>query len=73
VGGGIIVRKIEVDKWSGKTLRQLDLPEKHDMLVVAIEEEGGKTVYFPKADRVLKQGDNLVVFAKSGMDEDLET
>jgi len=73
VGGGIIVRQLEVDKWAGKTLRQLELPAQHDMLVVAIEEDGGKTVYFPNADRPLKQGDKLIAFAKSGVDGKLET
>lgn len=72
VGGGIIVRKIEVDKWAGKTLRQLALPQRHSILVVAIEEEGGRTAYFPQADRVLNKGDNLVAFAKSDVDEQME-
>jgi trk system potassium uptake protein TrkA len=66
VSGGLIVRKLEVDKWAGKTLRELDLTNKQDMLVVSIEHVEDGTVYFPKADRTLKKGDHLVVFTRGG-------
>lgn len=72
VSGGLIVRKLTVDKWAGKTLRELDLTNTRNMLVVSIEHSVDGVVYFPKADRELKKGDNLVVFAKGG-EVDLET
>lgn len=72
VSGGLIVRKLTVEKWAGKTLRELDLTNKHSMLVISIEQTENGVIYFPKADKVLNKGDNLVVFAKAG-DVDIES
>lgn len=72
VSGGLVVRKIEVDKWAGKSLRELNLTNKYDMLVVSIEREKDGVLHFPTADKTLQKGDSLVVFARES-DSEIES
>lgn len=65
VGEGLLVQQLSVDKWSGRSLRQLDLTNRHGIQVVAVRRAESKDfVYLPKADVVLTTGDELVVFVQ---------
>lgn len=62
LGEGVLVREVEVDKWSGKSLRELQLPSTHRAQVVAWKRTGERKFSFvPSADVALEKGDVLVV------------
>jgi trk system potassium uptake protein TrkA len=66
LGAGIIVREITVEKWDGMTLRDLSLPKRHEVQIVAVRREGRQGYNFvPKADDVLHKGDVLVLLGKA--------
>ncbi len=68
LGGGIVLQEFNVDKWAGQTLRELDLPNRHHLLVVAVKRPGeDKPSFIPRADVRLEKGDVLVAI---GGDED---
>jgi len=70
LGTGVMVREIAVEKWAGKTLRELDLPKKYGVQVVATRRNGEEDFTFvPRADRKLEKGDVLVFL---GSEEDLD-
>lgn len=65
VGKGLLVQRLIVDKWSGSSLRQLDLTNRHGIQVVAVRRsESDDFDYLPRADVTLAKGDELVVFAQ---------
>ena len=69
VGKGLLVQRLSVDKWSGQSLRQLDLTNRHGIQVVAVRRADSEEFdYLPRADIVLATGDELVVFMQ---EEDL--
>ncbi len=60
----LAVKEIAVDRWSGKSLRDLDLTNRFQIQVVAVKKAGqDKFVFIPKADDVLHKGDVLVVIS----------
>jgi len=62
LGGGIVLQEMTVDKWSGQTLRELDLPRKHNIQIVAVKRPGEQEFCFvPGANTQLQRGDQLVV------------
>lgn len=66
LGEGMMVREITVDKWAGKSLRDLNLPTTHHIQVVAVKPVGEVGFSFvPKADQPLGKGDVLVVLGNS--------
>lgn len=66
VGEGVMVREITVDKWAGKSLRDLSLPTAHNIQVVAVKPVDSEEFSFvPRADRALLQGDVLVIIGKT--------
>lgn len=71
---GLAVREFTVDKWAGKTLRDLDLSNTAHINVVTIKKaEGSKFVYLPKADQVLETGDIIVAFTMEGESKEVES
>lgn len=61
-GKDIALRQFTVDQWAGKTLRELDLPDKYKIQVIAVRTEDGQDIRFiPKAGESFKKGDILVV------------
>jgi len=65
VGKGLLVQRLSVDKWKGKSLRQLDLTNRHGIQVVAVRRaESEDFDYLPKADITLAEDDELVVFVQ---------
>ncbi len=61
LGGDIVLQELTVDKWQGKTLRELDLPNKLNMQIVAVRRQGDhKNSFLPRADTRLQAGDVVV-------------
>ena len=59
---GVLVRKLEVKEWVGRTLRELNLTNVHGLQVVAIKPCNKDVFNFvPKADRRLETGDVLLI------------
>lgn len=62
LGEGVVLQELVVDAWGGKTLRQLDLPNKHKVQIVAVRRPGEREFSFvPQADTELHKGDVVVV------------
>ncbi|WP_415519707.1 MAG: TrkA family potassium uptake protein [Desulfovibrio aminophilus] len=62
LGEGVLVQEIKVERWAGKSLRDLNLPATHRVQVVAVKREGESRFSFvPRPDQVLNEGDVLVL------------
>jgi trk system potassium uptake protein TrkA len=58
----VALKQLVVDKWAGKTLRQIDLTNTYSIQVVAVKKTGEPRFrYIPKADDPLEKEDTLVV------------
>ena len=56
------VKEFTVNKWSGRTLRKLDISNRFGVQVIALKENGtAKYRFIPKADDILKGGDVVVI------------
>lgn len=61
----VALKEIGIDDWAGKTLRQLDLTNKHQVQVIAKKRLGADHYSFiPKADEPLGAGDKLVLVGR---------
>jgi trk system potassium uptake protein TrkA len=70
---GLAVREFVVEKWAGKTLRELDLSNTMHINVVTIRKAGSSHfIYLPKADQVLEEGDVIVAFTMEGEGKELQ-
>jgi len=68
------VKEFEIDDWSGKSLRELDITNRYGMQVIAYHSTDDDTYrYIPKADDVLVRGDSLVVIGEITQLADLKT
>lgn len=66
LGEDVVVREIKVDKWSGKSLRSLDLTNEYGVQVVAVRRASDKEFSFvPRADEELNAGDMLAILGRS--------
>ena len=63
LGRGFSIQEMGVpDRWSGKTIRQLQLRQKHNINVVALHDVLADTIFAsPDPDHVLKDSDTLFV------------
>lgn len=62
IGRGVAIQEMKVDKWSGKTLRELNLRNKSKILVTAIRKDGSKDFSFiPDPDTKLEKGESLLI------------
>jgi trk system potassium uptake protein TrkA len=58
----MIIRELSIDKLSGKTLREIDLTNKFDCQIIAIQKHDESYYrYIPKADDMLEKGDSVMV------------
>lgn len=71
LGAGFSIQEMAVpDGWSGKSLRQLELPRRYGISVVAVHDVLTDTIVsVPNPDAPLKESDTLLV---AGRDADLE-
>ena len=65
LGTNIILKEFTVERWAGKTLRELNLTNAYGIQVVAVKGlEEKQFVFVPKADQPLKKGDVLAVIGQ---------
>lgn len=65
LGTNVILKELTVDRWSGKTLRELNLTNSYGIQVVAVRAaEESQFVFVPKADQPLQKGDVLAVIGR---------
>ncbi len=63
----LVIKELTIDRWNGKTLRDLDLTNRYNLQVIAVKKRRDRRYKFiPKADDVLKSGDTLVVIGRIG-------
>ncbi len=63
--GGILVQELTVDRWSGKTLMELNLISKHEVMVIGIRSaESDEYTFVPSAQTTLARGDVLIVVGR---------
>jgi len=73
LGTNIILKEFKVDRWEGKTLRDLNLTNSFGIQVVAVKGlEDKQFVFVPKADQPLKKGDVLAVIGQGDKLLDLD-
>jgi trk system potassium uptake protein TrkA len=73
-GKDIVIKKLVVKKWAGRTLRELDLTNQHGIQVVALKNTGTDDyVFIPRADLRLKEGDKLVTIGRTGSLDKINT
>ena len=59
-------QELVVDRWAGKTLRELDLPSKEKIMVISIRpKDGEQKSFLPDPFYVLQPGDRLIVMRKT--------
>jgi trk system potassium uptake protein TrkA len=58
----MIIREISIDKFSDKTLREIDLTNRYNCQIIAVKKQYDAGYrYIPKADDLLNKGDTLIV------------
>jgi trk system potassium uptake protein TrkA len=66
LGRDVVTREILVDKWTGKSLRELNLTNTYSVQVIAYRHAGESDFTFvPQADRALEEGDVLVLLGNT--------
>jgi len=66
-------QELVVDKWAGKTLRELDLPNKKDIMVISIRHKDEEHFNFiPNAEYQLEEGDRLIVMRRTSDIEEIK-
>jgi trk system potassium uptake protein TrkA len=72
IGKGFSLQELAVpETWIGRTLRELELPRRHRVSVVAVHDILNDTIItVPDPDAALKESDTVIV---SGADRDLQT
>ncbi|CCH48033.1 potassium channel family protein [Pseudodesulfovibrio piezophilus] len=66
LGADVVTREILIDRWAGKTLRDLDLTNRYQVQVVAYRKNGEADFSFvPRADKRFEEGDVIVLIGKT--------
>jgi trk system potassium uptake protein TrkA len=66
LGRDVVLRELEVDKWAGKNLVELNLTNTLRIQVVAVKHLGKREPDFiPDPQRILEKGEHLVVIGKN--------
>ncbi|MBU1249046.1 MAG: TrkA family potassium uptake protein [Proteobacteria bacterium] len=74
LGSGVMLSEAEVDRWDGKTIRELALPSMHSIQIVALKKAGSPSFSFvPQATEKLSKGDILVLLGDTKNLSDLES
>ncbi|MDQ7032653.1 MAG: TrkA family potassium uptake protein [Desulfonauticus sp.] len=62
MGRGVLLKELVIDKWAGKTLRELDLTNKYGVQAIAIKsKDNNEYTFVPKANYKLQKGDVLAI------------
>ncbi|MBO6171396.1 MAG: TrkA family potassium uptake protein [Desulfovibrio sp.] len=71
--GGIAIQELRVEAWDGKTLVDLNLMKRFNVMVMGIRPAGQKSfIFVPPAMTVLHRGDTVVVAGRADAVADLE-
>lgn len=71
--GGIAIQELKVQEWDGKTLVELNLMQRFNVMVMGIRPRGERAfIFVPPARTVLHKGDTLVVAGRADAMEDLK-
>ncbi len=63
--GGILVQELTVDRWTGKTLLDLNLIRTHEVMVIGVRgADSEEYVFVPSAQTRLERGDILLVVGR---------
>lgn len=66
LGTDVVTKEILVQRWAGKTLRDLDLTNTYQVQVIAYRKNGEADFSFvPRADLVFEEGDVIVLIGKT--------
>jgi len=58
----MIIRELEINKFSGKTIREIDLTNRYGVQIIAVKKQEARAYkYIPRADDRLSEGDIVVV------------
>ncbi len=58
----ISFQELTIDRWSGKSLRQLELTRRHHIQVIAVKRIDSETYeYTPDPDYVFQEGDKIII------------
>ena len=61
----VIIKEIAVKNWVGKSLKEIDLTNKHNVQVIAFKKPGdGRFRFIPKANNILEEDEILIVIGK---------
>lgn len=67
-------QELVIDKWAGKTLRELDLPRTKEIMVISIRRKDDDHFSFlPDAQYALEEGDRLIVMRKTNDIEEIKS
>jgi trk system potassium uptake protein TrkA len=59
------VKELEVKRWAGKSLKELNLTNEFGIQVIAVRRQGeNRYQYIPKADELFQEGDHVVAIGK---------
>ncbi|WP_027184025.1 potassium channel family protein [Desulfovibrio inopinatus] len=73
-GDDIVIREILVEHWAGKSLRELNLTNRHGVQVIAVKSaEDHNFHYVPRADKSLVAGDMLIVVGNENVLKKLDS
>ena len=65
-GPDIVVREMKIEKFARKTLRDIDLTNRHNVQIIAIKAyNSSKYKFIPKADDELSHGDKIMIIGKA--------
>ncbi len=63
--GGILVQELTVDRWSGKTLLELNLIRQYEVMVIGVRSaDSEEYIFVPSAQTQLERGDVLLVVGR---------
>jgi trk system potassium uptake protein TrkA len=66
-------QKLIIDRWAGKTLRELDLTERHDVQVISVKKHDSEEYeYQMDPDYPFHEGDELIVLRKTNITLELK-
>jgi trk system potassium uptake protein TrkA len=63
----MIIRELEIDRFAGKSIREIDLTNRYNVQIIAVKKQGAPAYkYIPRAEDRLSRGDNLIVIGTLG-------
>ena len=66
-------QELAVERWVGKSLRDLDLPRKYQLQVISVKKvDTDKYIYTPDPDYIFRPGDTIIVLRHISVDGDIK-